>query len=165
MRFIALLRAVNVGGTGKLPMDALRALCADAGFENAQTYIASGNVVFDWAGTAEDAAEALEARLQIYAGAPVGVFVRSGAELEAVLAANPYAEAKGNQLGVLFVDATPSLEGLAGQADEEIALGAREIYIHFPSGMGRSKLKLGAMAQGTMRNLNTVAKLEEMSRR
>jgi uncharacterized protein (DUF1697 family) len=44
--FVALLRAVNVGGTGKLPMEDLRVLCADAGFAKVQTYIASGNVVF-----------------------------------------------------------------------------------------------------------------------
>ena len=43
--FIALLRAINVGGTGKLPMSDLRSLCEKAGFRNVRTYIASGNVV------------------------------------------------------------------------------------------------------------------------
>ena len=44
--YIALLRAVNVGGTGKLPMEQLVELCAGAGFTGARTYIASGNVIF-----------------------------------------------------------------------------------------------------------------------
>jgi uncharacterized protein (DUF1697 family) len=45
--YIALLRAVNVGGTGKLPMADLKAMCGDAGFARVQTYIASGNAVFE----------------------------------------------------------------------------------------------------------------------
>ena len=48
--FIALLRAINVGGTGKLPMSDLRSLCEKAGFRNVRTYIASGNVVAEWDG-------------------------------------------------------------------------------------------------------------------
>ena len=76
-RFAAFLRAVNVGGTGKLPMADLRAMCAEVGFENARTYIASGNVVFDWDGDAEAAQELLAEALAAYAGKPVGVMVRT----------------------------------------------------------------------------------------
>ena len=71
-RYVALLRAVNVGGTGKLPMTELRAMCEAAGFANVRTYIASGNVVFD-AGLAEAAVKVrLEAALADYAGKAVG---------------------------------------------------------------------------------------------
>src|SRR5688572_23268887 len=87
--FIALLRAVNVGGTGKLPMADLKAMCESAGFSNVRTYIASGNVVFD--ATLSEAAvrKELESRLLTYAGRPVGVMVRSAREMAEVLARNP----------------------------------------------------------------------------
>ena len=84
--YIALLRAVNVGGTGKLPMTELRAMCEARGFANVRAYIASGNVVF----TAEPEAAvktALEKALEAYAGKPVGVMMRTGAEMAAVCAA------------------------------------------------------------------------------
>ena len=82
--FVALLRAVNVGGTGKLPMTELKAMCDAAGFAKARTYIASGNALF-----ASDLPEAeVQARLaralEAYAGKPVGVLVRTAAEMAAL---------------------------------------------------------------------------------
>ena len=70
--YIALLRAVNVGGTGKLPMTDLQAMCRDAGFTKIRTYIASGNVVFQSAASAKKVRSELETRLLSYAGRPVG---------------------------------------------------------------------------------------------
>ena len=70
--YIALLRAVNVGGTGKLPMADLKAMCEAEGFERVQTYIASGNVMFEAAGTEQEVQVALAQRLNLYAGKPVG---------------------------------------------------------------------------------------------
>jgi uncharacterized protein (DUF1697 family) len=165
--YIALIRAVNVGGTGKLPMADLKAMCEDAGLEDVRTYIASGNVVFrsDESETALKAA--LKPRLEAYAGKPVGVLIRTGKEMAAVLAANPFKDAPPNRVAVMFLDKPPptdTLEGVAGQADEEIALGARELYVRYPSGMGKSKLKIGAAAAATGRSMNTVAKLVEMAR-
>jgi uncharacterized protein (DUF1697 family) len=89
--YIALLRAVNVGGTGKLPMTELEAICEAAGFAEVQTYIASGNVVFDSKLPAAQVKAALEQRLKAYTGTPIGVVVRSYAEMTAVLKANPFA--------------------------------------------------------------------------
>ncbi|HEY3747231.1 MAG TPA: DUF1697 domain-containing protein [Gemmatimonadaceae bacterium] len=62
--FIALLRAVNVGGTSKLPMTHLKTMCEDAGFESVRTYIASGNVIFETAanGTARSMTQSLSSR-------------------------------------------------------------------------------------------------------
>ena len=78
--YVGLLRAVNVGGTGKLAMEELRRLCEDCGFARVRTYIASGNVVFE-AGASEAEVQAqLQSSLQSYAGKPVGVLVRSAAE-------------------------------------------------------------------------------------
>ncbi len=162
MQYVALLRAVNVGGTGKLPMKDLKTLCVDAGFHDIETYIASGNVVFAADGSGTEVRQALEIRLEADAGKPVGVLVRSATDMRSLLEANPYANAPGNQVGVVFCEAAPDLAGMKGRADEDITLGDGVIYIWFRNGMGRSRLKLEAMTTGTMRNINTVAKLVEM---
>ena len=88
--FIVLLRAVNVGGTGKLPMSDLKRLCEKAGFRNVRTYIASGNVVAERDGAEAKAKGALEVELKAYAGKPVGVIVRTAAEIAKVAADNPF---------------------------------------------------------------------------
>ncbi len=163
---IALLRAVNVGGTGKLPMSDLKAMCEDAGFTSVRTYIASGNVVFE-SGVAEAGIKAaLEERLEVYAGKPVGILVRTATEIRAVLADNPFSDKAPSHTVAIFLDTPPPADTLAavtGQNGEEIALGTREIYVHYPDGQGRSKLKIRAAASGTARNMNTVAKLAEMA--
>ena len=90
--YVALLRAVNVGGTGKLPMTELKAMCEAAGFEQVRTYIASGNVVFT-SGKGENAVRAaIEKALETYAGKPVGVLVRTAAEMADTLKRNPFAD-------------------------------------------------------------------------
>jgi uncharacterized protein (DUF1697 family) len=165
-RYVALLRAVNVGGTGMLAMADLKALCVDAGFARVETYIASGNVVFDSPAPAPKVKAALEKRLAAHAGKPVGVVLRSAAEMRAVLDANPFPEAEGKLAYTLFLDDKPpadALERATGRQDEVLRLGRREIYVHYPSGMGRSKLRIPAAKIGTARNMNTVAKLAEMA--
>ncbi len=165
-RYIALLRAVNVGGTGTLPMADLRAMCGAAGFSRVETYIASGNVVFDSKAAPARVKAELEARLLAYAGKPVGIVVRTATEMAAVLKANPFPKAEPKYAYAIFLDQRPprdALEHATGQSDEEIRLGAREIFVHYPSGMGRSKLRVPAAKMGTARNMNTVAKLAEMA--
>ncbi|MES5485498.1 DUF1697 domain-containing protein [Bradyrhizobium sp. INPA03-11B] len=165
-RYVALLRAVNVGGTGKLPMAELKAMCVDAGFADVETYIASGNVVFSSKLAAPKVKAALEQRLQTYAGKPVGVAVRSADEIAAVLKANPFPKAPPNFTVAIFLDEPPpkdALKDVKGQQDEQMRLGKREIYVAYGSGMGRSKLKIPAAASGTARNLNTIAKLAELA--
>lgn len=164
--FVALLRAVNVGGTGKLPMSELKAMCERAGFTSVRTYIASGNVVFDSDGNEASVKASLENALLDYAGKPVQVLVRSGPELAAVLANNPFPQAAPNRTIALFLDGAPpadTLATLSGKNNEEVALGKREIYVHYGDGMGDSKLKIRAAAEGTGRNLNTIAKLAQMA--
>ena len=165
-RYVALLRAVNVGGTGKLPMTELKAMCVDEGFTDVQTYIASGNVVFSSKLGAPKVKAALEKRLHAYAGKPVGVAVRSADEIAAVLKANPFPKAPPNTTVAIFLDEPPpkdALKDIKGQQDEQMRLGKREIYVAYGSGMGRSKLKIPAAANGTARNLNTIAKLAELA--
>ena len=166
IRFVALLRAVNVGGTGKLPMKDLVQLCTDAGFVDVQTYIASGNVVFATDLPTDQAKTALEARLEAYAGRPVPVFIRTGLELSRILDANPFPEKPGNRTMVVFLGGTPpkdTLEQATRLKTEEVRLGERELYIHYGEGMGQSKLKIPAAQSGTARNMNTVAKLVTMT--
>lgn len=166
--YIALLRAVNVGGTGKLPMTELKSMCTRCGFRNAETYIASGNVVLESDGSEAEVKQALEARLARYAGKPVGVMVRTPTEMAAVAKRNPFPDAPGNRTVAIFLDAAPPKDALAkvtGRRDEEVALGKREIYVLYGDGMGQSKLKIPAGAAGTARNMNTVAKLAEMAAR
>ena len=165
--FVALLRAINVGGTGKLAMKDLVALCEDAGFQSVRTYIQSGNVVFQ-SRLAESGVKArLERALAAKVGKPVGVLLRSGPELESVLKRNPFAKAPANRVLVLFLNEAPARNALAGlviPGREEVKLDGREIFVHYPDGMGRSRLRIPLAATSTGRNMNTVAKLAAMAR-
>jgi uncharacterized protein (DUF1697 family) len=141
-------------------------MCSELGFARIETYIQSGNVVFDSEATEVAVRAKLEARLKVHFGKPVGVLLRSASEMAAVLKANPLAKTEPRYTYAIFLDAPPpadALERSAGRSDEEMRLGKREIYVHYPSGGGRSKLRIPAAKAGTARNMNTVAKLAEMA--
>ncbi|HEX7684528.1 MAG TPA: DUF1697 domain-containing protein, partial [Trinickia sp.] len=106
-QYVALLRAVNVGGTGKLAMSELRAMCESIGFAKVRTYIASGNVVFESDLSETSVKARLERCLETYAGTQIGVLIRTGAELAAVLAGNPFRSAAPNRTVAIFLDAPP----------------------------------------------------------
>lgn len=164
--FVALLRAVNVGGTGKIAMSDLKSICEAAGCRSVRTYIASGNVVFD-SGKSEKAVQSmLQKRLHAHAGKPVDVIVRSAAEMAEVLARNPFAKRPPRETVAIFLDAPPSpkaLDDVTGKINEELRLGRREIYVHYGPTMGTSKLKIPEAKRGTARNMNTVATLAAMA--
>jgi uncharacterized protein (DUF1697 family) len=159
----ALLRAVNVGGTGKLPMAELKALCEELGLAQVRTYIASGNVVFASDRNEADLRAAIEAGLEARFGKPFGVMVRSAAELAELAANNPWPDRPGNRVVAIFVDGPLSLDGMAGQRGEVIALGERAIYIDYGDGMADTRLRIPCAKAGTARNMNTVTKLAEMA--
>ena len=164
--FVALLRAVNVGGTGKLPMVELKAMCEAAGFQSVKTYIASGNVVFQSKKTEAQVKAVLEAALAVYAGKPVGIMVRTAAEMAEVLVRNPFQQMPANRTVAFFLDGPPAEDALrtvSNRTTEELRLGLREIYAFYPDGMGNSKLKIPAARNGTARNMNTISKLAEMA--
>lgn len=165
--YVALLRAVNVGGTGKLPMPILKAMADDLGWAHARTFIASGNLVFSAAADEAAVKAALEAKLAAYADRPVGVLVRTADEMAAVLAANPFADAPANNVVAIFLDRAPPADAAATarhRVDEEIAPGKRELYVRYgAAGIGRSRLVIPAGKEGTARNMNTVAKLTELA--
>lgn len=165
--FIALLRAINVGGTGKLPMSELVALCEDAGFADVKTYIQSGNVVFSAKGTEKSVKATLEKALANKMGKPFGAIIRSASELDDVLAHNPFAKEAPNRVIVLFVD-EPLPKNAAQTATtttgEQLVVRGREVYIFYEDGQGTSKLKFAPLKTGTGRNINTIQKLADMAR-
>jgi uncharacterized protein (DUF1697 family) len=166
--YAALLRAINVGGTGKLPMIELTKLCTKAGFCEVKTYIASGNVVFTSPAKEAAVKASLEKALEKVMGKPVAVMVRTTPELESTIAANPFPGVPGNRLLITFFDEPlpkAAIAGIVGPDGEELAIRGRELFIHYPKGMGVSKLKVPrGLLLGTGRNLNTVVKLAEMTR-
>ncbi|MFS2177827.1 DUF1697 domain-containing protein [Rhizobium pisi] len=164
--YVALLRAINVGGTGALPMAELKAICEGLGFSEVKTYIQSGNVLFRSDETEKAVEEKLDEALGKKMGKQPGVMVRSRKELEDIAANAPFPDAKPNFLLVYFLPekaAGDALEKMVAPDGEEAKLAGREIYVHYPNGSGRSKLKLPALKPGTSRNLNTVRKLAEMA--
>jgi uncharacterized protein (DUF1697 family) len=163
---IALLRAINVGGTGKLGMSELKSICEALGFVDVKTYIQSGNVLF----RSDDAEAVVGRRLDEALGKALGkkpgVMLRSRRQLDAIVANVPFPDAKPNYLLVSFLPAEApenALSKMVAPDGEEAFVAGREIYVHFPAGSGKSKLKLPAIKSGTARNFNTVRKLAEMA--
>jgi uncharacterized protein (DUF1697 family) len=174
---ISLLRGVNVGGHNKLPMDALRALYTSLKLRNPQTYVQSGNVVFSTEERHLDLlAKRIESAIEKKFGFRPPVILRTSAELRKVIAANPFAKRSGihpGKLHVVFLTANPQKDALStiqqkNPGPEEVHLHARELYIYFPNGAGRSKLTpalidKSTQTPGTARNWNTVTKLLEIA--
>jgi uncharacterized protein (DUF1697 family) len=135
-----------------------------------RTYIQSGNIILESPLTegALALAKQLETALQKNMGKHVPVVVRTIDELDDVLKKNPFQKAEPAKVGVMFF-AKPVqkgfLDGVSTSTGEEVKIGKREVYIHYPNGMGRSKLKLPKEAvEGTVRNINTVRELIELCR-
>lgn len=163
---IALLRAVNVLGSGNITMADLKALCEAAGFANVRTYIASGNVIFDSRASPARIKARLEAALEPHVGRPIGVHVRSASEMAEVAAKNPFPKKAPNRTVAIFLARAPArdiLESVRGRKNEEIRVVGREIYVHYPDGIGKSRLIIPGAKEGTARNMNTVAKLSELA--
>jgi uncharacterized protein (DUF1697 family) len=164
--YVALLRAVNVGGR-QLKMEDLTRLADELGYDKPRTFIASGNLLFE-SGKSEAALKGeLKRALTRHMGKTVEVLTRTADEMTDVVAANPFADEPGNRVVAIFFDRAPACEAIDNAknvADERLALGKREIYVHYPSGQGSSKLRLGDNASGTGRNMNSVARLAELAK-
>jgi uncharacterized protein (DUF1697 family) len=170
---IALLRGVNVGGN-ILKMDRLRELCTALGAKNARTYVQSGNIVFEAAGSPSSWEAKLEKKLAGESRLPVSVMVRSAAEMSTVLTGNPFMKEKTidlARLAVTFLQQVPAKPALAALAalkigSERYHHAGREIYLHCPNGFADAKLYTldrVLKQRTTTRNWNTVTKLCEMS--
>jgi uncharacterized protein (DUF1697 family) len=164
--YVALLRAVNVGGR-QLKMDDLKRIATELGLNSPRTFIASGNLLYGSDKKEAELKQDLERALETHMGKAVGVMVRTAGELAKVVAANPFAGEPGNRVVAIFLDEPAPADAASSAtnvADERLALGVREIYVHYPQGQGQSKLRIKAAARGTARNMNTVARLAELAR-
>jgi uncharacterized protein (DUF1697 family) len=161
--FIALLRGINVGGSGILPMKDLVALCSGLGFQAIRTFIQSGNVIFESRLSEEGIRARLEKALAARMGKKIDVMVRTPAEMRLILSANPFADLEPAKVAVAFLCEPPPTDlskNVVVPGGEKVQPGKREVYVYYPDGMGQSKLKLPLKGTAaTVRNINTVSKL------
>lgn len=163
--FAAMLRAVNVSGTGKLPMAELKAMGDACGFANVRTFIASGNLLFDSDKDEAKVTASLATKVEAFFGRSVPIFVRTAAEMRDVALRNPFADQAPNRVVAHFMAAPPAqsmIDAATGKQSERLSLGKREIYISYGEGMADSKLKLPAFRDGTARNMNSVARMADL---
>lgn len=165
--YVAMLRAINVGGR-KLLMSDLKAIGEELGLGSPRAFITSGNLLFTSDGSEEDLRERLEKRLSAHIGAQVPVLIRTGPEMAKVVKANPFAaEFAGNRVVAIFLSKPPQEDAInqaKNRADEQVALGGREFYVAYPSGMADSKLKLPGAEKGRARNMKSVSKIAQLAR-
>lgn len=160
--FVALLRGINVGGSGLLAMKDLAKLCTTCELRSVRTYIQSGNVVFESSRSEQAIQSRLEKALAAKMGKKVEVMVRTAREMEELLQRNPFPEKEPAKVAVVFLPEAPPkdlLKQVVAPGGELVKAGRREVYVYYPEGMGRSKLKLPLKGPMTVRNVNTVAKL------
>jgi uncharacterized protein (DUF1697 family) len=174
-RLVALLRAVNVGGR-KLPMADLRALCTELGWVDVETYIQSGNLVFTAPGTPDAIEAQLEKAILDRFALDVPVIVRTAAQWNAYVDANPFAKVareEPNRLQLLVSKRPPDGDAAAtlmerARAGETVKAAGGALWFHFPEGVGTSKLtpaiiEKAAGSPSTSRNWRTVTRLQEMA--
>ncbi len=175
--YLALLRAVNVGGR-LVDTAALRELVTGLGYGRVRSWLATGNLLFD---TPSAEAAQLETRLARETTRALGIetvfFVRSAAEWATIVAHNPFPAAARDDPSHLVVvvlrdapaDATARRLQESIEGRELVQRGDRCLYVTYPDGIGRSKLTLARIEKalgstGTARNWNTVRKLDELAR-
>jgi uncharacterized protein (DUF1697 family) len=175
--FVALLRAVNVGGTGIIRMADLKAICEKAGFRQVKTLLQSGNVAFIASGTDNAVAKKLAAAIEKSHGFRPEIIVRTADEIADAMRRNPFkAEEKTDPkfLVTVFTADRPTAgaaERLAAVkvAGERLHLSGRELYVHYATGQGTSKVTNAVLERAmgvpaTARNWNTVGKLLVLAR-
>lgn len=172
--FVALLRGVNVGGR-KVPMAQLRDCLTGLGYEGVRTYIQSGNAVFGATGSPGAVRKAVEAALHERFGMTILTVVITSAELDAVIAANPYTEIESEptKLVVSFLPENASAATRKAFSLDDFPergeFGTKVLYLHYPDGQGVSKLTPAVLEKrlggtwGTARNWRTVLALQEMA--
>ena len=173
--YIVLLRAVMPTGENKVPMAQLREVLAQAGFGNVRTYIQSGNVLLDTKLSATETQNRIHDLIKEHIGPDLVVVVRTGVQLQRMLANNPF------QAGcdisrvffVMFAQTPPAekVKELLTQdfADEKLAIAGDAAYMYIPGTYGRRKLSSNFLEKmlnvsATMRSFNTLSKLVEMSK-
>jgi uncharacterized protein (DUF1697 family) len=172
MRWIALLRAVNLGARNKVPMAELRTQLEAAGYEGVRTYIASGNVLLDGPAGRAALRKALERLVADSFGVATTAILRKPGELAATLASHPFGRDT-SETYVAFLAARPAktavarLEEAQGDTGRAVVDGA-EVYLRLPRGVHSSGLSVARVesllgVQATLRNWRTVAALAELA--
>ena len=171
---IALLRAVNLGGRTKVGMAELREVFAELGFKDARTLLQSGNVVFS--GKGSDLETKIARAIEKHFGYATDVMVRTAAEWDKIIKANPFPDEAKKDPSHLLVLALTDAPGKAAvealraaiKGPERVEAKGKQLYAVYPAGIGRSKLtanviegKLGTRGKG--RNWNTVLKLADLA--
>ena len=174
MRYVALMRGVNVGGRNRLPMAEWRALLEARGLTGVATYIQSGNAVFDAEEAPDTLATQITADIEARFGFSPGCCILTAADLDAALAANPFPEALDapKTLHLVFLRGAATLDEPAAQAlctaGERFHMGQGVFYLHTPNGYGRSKIaeRLERVLTAeflTARNLSSCHTLQDMA--
>ncbi|MEX2599610.1 MAG: DUF1697 domain-containing protein [Dehalococcoidia bacterium] len=177
-RTVAMLRGINVGGRNKVAMSQLRELFARVGFLNTETYLQSGNVVFD-SGTKDITriGEELQRELQETLGLPLMVLIRTAHELDELVRGNPFLlreHVDPSALHVTFLAASPTPGSLAAippgldDGEDQWSAEGANVYVYCPNGYGRTKLNNGLFERklktvATTRNWKTVLALRDMA--
>ncbi len=169
-RVLVLLRGINVGGRHPLPMPRLRAIFAELGCDHIDTYLQTGNVLC--AAHPDLTAGAVSAELAQQFGFPVPAVLRTSAELNAAVQANPFTQPESESVHVAFLEKplpAAALKTLEAKrvAKEKLAAVGREVFLYLPHGFGRSRLALACTGAGipgnpTVRNWKTVLELQRM---
>lgn len=172
-RWVILFRGINVGGHRKIAMAELRLALSDAGFQNVQSYIQSGNVVADLDASRAETTQAIQAVVARQFGFDVDVLVMTPRQLGEAVDDLPFDAARADPARVhLFFHLAPeapvAIDDLAGTLENAMAAsGARAHYLSTPDGMSKSKLaeQISRRLSGhaTARNLRTCRKLMDMA--
>ena len=170
-RWVALLRGINVGGGNRVPMAELRTLAEALGWQNVQSYIASGNLIFQADGDPHDLESALRSAMVEHLDVDVPILILSAADFRKALATCPFEPEDGRHVHGMLLWSEPDFDESAYRAlkteNEELDVQPGIAWLHAPDGIGRSKLaeKLGKVITGTRitgRNLNTLRMLADM---
>lgn len=179
--FIALLRGINVGGKNRIKMTDLKHMLESMGLIRVETYIQSGNVIFESNENEDALREKIECEIERNFGFPAVVVLRTAAELEQLIRDCPFSEeevtqaelsnSEGESLYVSLLTRAPSQEKIEHlntfrSEDDEYRIKNRDMYLLFRHSIRNSKLannlqKLDAPA--TVRNWKTINKLQELA--
>lgn len=172
MRWVVLLRAVNLGARNKVPMAQLRALLEEAGYGNVRTYIASGNVLLDGPSGRAAVARKLERLIADAFEVETTAIVRSPKELSAVVDGHPFGRDTSRSHVVFLADkptkkAAESLAAADHSPDRAVVAG-RDVYVQYPAGVQGARLSAARLERllevpGTHRNWRTVAAVAELA--
>lgn len=171
--YIALLKGINVGGHKKVPMAELRELLTNAGFQKVQTYVQSGNVIFQFSEKASELEAKIQNLISVHFGFEVSVIVKNNKELQAIFDASPFLKEKKEKSYFILLNRIPK-SNLVEDADqlqcenEEIIIKKDCLHFYSNTGFGKTKFNMNTYERklnvtGTARNYNTMLKLLSLS--